>query len=571
MLVAMSEAIVRERLDVDILFVGAGAATLASVIHLADLCKAAARELPSVLVIEKAAELGGHQLSGAMMDPRGLAELMPDFLAQGFPFHHRCTSDFVLVMSQSHSFRIPITPPPFVNHGNYAISLSDVVKWLGEKATARGIEIYPGFPASSPIFDGERVVGVQIQDRGIDKDGKRKSVFEAGPEIHAKCVIFGEGPRGSCSKVVIEKLGLDGANPQAYETGIKEIWRIQPENHVPGRVVHTMGWPQDPTTFGGGWIYDLKDDRVSIGFVTGLDYDNPHTDPHDLMQRWKTHPFMRKLLAGGECIRYGAKTLPAGGYFSIPKLYADGVLLIGDSAGMCNGERLKGVHLAIKSGMLAAETLLDAIQADDFSARTLSAYARRVEASWIHDEHYKARNFHGSFQFVQKMPRGLGWLRQLPWLINGEAIAMLTCGRGLVKQVHTHPDHEHMMKLSELTPKERRKADKVAYDNVLTFDKVTAVGLAGSRHEVDQPHHLHVADLNVCATTCAQEYGNPCESFCPAAVYEMIPDEAKPGRERLVIHHENCVHCKTCDVSDPYAIITWTTPEGGDGPDYTNM
>ena len=259
-----------------------------------------------------------------------------------------------------------------MNHGNYAISVSDVVKWLGTKAEERGIEIYPGFPAHLPLFDGKRVVGVQIQDKGIDKDGQPKGVFEPGPNIFAKCVIFGEGTRGSCTKVVIDKLGLQGPNPQSYETGIKEIWRIKPENHVPGRVVHTMGWPQDPTTFGGGWIYDLKDNCVSIGFVTGLDYDNPYTDPHDLMQRWKTHPRMKKLLEGGECIRYGAKTMPVGGWFSFPKLYADGMLLIGDSAGTCNGERLKGVHLAIKSGMLAAETLVEAIRKDDFSEATLA-------------------------------------------------------------------------------------------------------------------------------------------------------------------------------------------------------
>jgi len=522
-------------------------------------------------VIEKAPEIGGHQLSGAMMDPRGLAELMPDFLEQGFPFHYQCTKDYTWIMTKKRVITSPVTPPPFMNHGNYAISLSDVVKWLAGKAEERGIEIYPGFAASQPIFDGNRVVGVTVQDRGVDKDGKHKGVFEAGPEIRAKCVVFGEGTRGSCTKVVIDTLGLGGEDPQAYETGIKEIWRIKPENHVPGRVVHTMGWPQDPTTFGGGWIYDLKDSCVSIGFVTGLDYDNPYTDPHDLMQRWKTHPRMRKLLEGGECIRYGAKTMPVGGFFSFPKLYADGMLLIGDSAGTCNGERLKGVHLAIKSGMIAAEALLEAIRKDDFSAQTLSAYATAFDASWLAKEHYKARNFHGSFKYVQKMPRWLGWLRQLPWILNGQAFAMITGGRGLVKQVHTHPDHTHMKKLSELSKKERKKQEKVPYDNKLTFDKVTAVALAGSRHEVDQPHHLHVADTNVCATSCVTEYGNPCESFCPAAVYEMIPDDANPGRKRLVIHHENCVHCKTCDVADPYAIITWTTPEGGDGPDYTNM
>ena len=567
----MNEPVERERLDVDVLLVGAGVATLATVIRLVDLCREQGLEVPSILMIEKAGELGAHQLSGAMMDPRGMAELMPDFVRQGFPFHHRCTSDETWFMTARRAIKSPITPPPFVNHGNYAISVSDVVKWLGGKAEERGVEIYPGFPAAHPLFEGDRVVGVQVQDRGVDREGHRKAVFEPGPEIRAKCVVFGEGSRGSCTKEIVQRLGLEGPNPQSYETGIKEIWRIQPENHVPGRVVHTMGWPQDPTTFGGGWIYDLKDSCVSIGFVTGLDYDNPYTDPHDLMQRWKTHPRMRALLAGGECLRYGAKTMPVGGWFSFPKRHADGMLLVGDSAGTCNGERLKGVHLAIESGLLAAETLVVAIQRDDFSAETLSGYERLWNASWLAKEHWKARNFHASFKYAQEMPRWLGWGRQIPWLANGQALAMITGGRGLVKRVSAHPDHEHMKKLAELTPREREKKNKVAYDNELTFDKVTAVALSGARHEVDQPHHLHVADLEVCATRCAEEYGNPCESFCPAAVYEMIPDEAKPGRERLVIHHENCVHCKTCDVADPYAIITWTTPEGGDGPDYTGM
>ncbi|MCP5068226.1 MAG: electron transfer flavoprotein-ubiquinone oxidoreductase, partial [bacterium] len=353
--------------------------------------------------------------------------------------------------------------------------------------------------------------------------------------------------------------------------GIKEIWKVKPENHVPGRVVHTMGWPQAPTTFGGGWIYDLKDDMLSLGFVTGLDYDNPHTDPHDNMQRWKTHPKMRALLEGGECIRYGAKTMPAGGHFSQPRLYANGAMLIGDSAGACNGERLKGVHLSMKMGMLAAETLVEAIQTDDFSEKTLARYKELYDKSWAYKEHYKARNFHGSFAFVHKWPAWLGWLRQLPWIVNGQALAMITGGRGLFKQVKTHPDHTHMKKLSQLSAKEQKKAEKIGYDNKLTFDKVTAVALAGSRHEVDQPHHLHVHDADLCATRCAEEYGNPCENFCPADVYEMIPDEGDAGKNKLVIHHENCVHCKTCDVADPYAQITWTTPEGGDGPDYTSM
>ena len=567
----MSEAVERERLDVDLLFVGAGSATLAAVIRLADLCKEQGVEMPATLVIEKAEEVGGHQLSGAMMDPTGINELFDDPEKLGMPFHARCDYDAVYFLTSKRAFKLPVTPPPMANHGNYAISLSDFVKWLGEQAEAREIEIYPGFPAAEPILDGDKVVGVRIQDRGIDVDGTQKAVFEAGPEIYAKCVIFGEGPRGSCTKQLIERFELGGENPQAYETGIKEIWKIKPENHRLGRVLHTMGWPHDPTTFGGGWLYDLKDNQISLGFVTGLNYDNPHTDPHDNMQRFKLHPMISKILEGGECIRYGAKTLPAGGWFATPRQYMNGALLIGDSGGTCNAERLKGVHTAIKSGMLAAETLLEAIRKDDYSAESLSSYAEAWKTSWAGKEHYKARNFHASFGFTQKMPSWLGWARQLPWIANGQALAMITGGRGLFKRVKSHPDHTHMKKLSQLSAKEQKKAEKVAYDNKLTFDKVTAVALAGSRHEVDQPHHLLVADTDLCATTCAEEYGNPCQNFCPADVYEMIPNDDDPTKKHLVIHHENCVHCKTCDVADPYAQITWATPEGGDGPDYTQM
>jgi len=566
----LSEAIERERLDVDILFVGAGAATLASVIHLADRCRQEGLEMPAVLVIEKASEIGGHQLSGAVMDPRGIAELMPDYMERGFPLQHEVTKEYVYFFTRKHALRLP-PPPPMMNHGNLVVSLSEVVKWMAEKAEERSVEIYPGFAAARPLTKGDQVVGVQIQDRGVDKDGSQKGVFEAGPEIHARCVVFGEGPRGSCSKALQQRFELAGPNPQSYETGIKEIWRVKPENHVPGRVIHTLGWPLDPATFGGSWLYDMKDNLVSLGFVTGLDYENPYTDPHDNMQRFKLHPKIRAILEGGECIRYGAKTLPAGGIYGMPQLYMNGALFVGDSAGFCNSARLKGVHMAMKSGMLAAEALIEAIKRDDYSADTLKVYAEKFEQSWAWAEHRKYRNFHQPFAWTQKMPKWLGWLRQAPWLANSAGLALITGGRGAIDFVASHPDHTHMKKLAELDADDLALREKVAYDNRYTFDKVTAVALAGSRHEVDQPHHLVVQDTNVCATRCATEYGNPCENFCPAAVYEMIEDDAAPGRKKLVIHHENCVHCKTCDVADPYQIITWTTPEGGDGPDYTQM
>jgi len=567
----MSQPIERERLDVDLLFVGAGPATLAAAIRLVDLCEAQRVEPPAMLVIEKASGLGEHQLSGAVMDPRGIEELIPDYREKGFPIHHEVTWDAAYLLTEKRAFRAPITPPNFANHGNLVVSLSEVVKWLGEQAEARGIEIYPGFPAAELLYEGNRVAGVRIGDKGVDKEGKPKPVFEPGAEIYAQCVILGEGPRGSCTKQLLEKFPeLRGPNPQVYATGIKEIWRVRPEKHKPGRVIHTMGWPLQPDVFGGSWLYDMRDGMLSLGFVTGLDAPSPYSDPHDNMQRFKLHSFVRDLLEGGEMVRYGAKTLPEGGLFSQPRLYHEGVLLVGDSAGFCDGFKLKGIHMALKSGMLAAETLAEAFAKKNFSAEALSGVQARYESSWAYEQHRRARNFHAAWKWVQKMPNWLGPARQLPFFIN-TGLMFLTGGRGLFSRIPASPDHTHMKKLSELTPAQTALKEKLAYDNEYTFDKVTAVSYAGSRHEVDQPHHLVVHDTSVCATRCLEEYGNPCESFCPAFVYEMIDDPRAPKGKSLVIHHENCVHCKTCDIADPYEIITWTTPEGGDGPDYTLM
>src|SRR5262245_26951223 len=329
---SMTGAVTRARLDVDILFVGAGSATLAGAIRLVDLCRERKLEPPSILVIEKASTIGEHQLSGAVMDPRGISELIPGWREKGFPIQHEVTWDAAYWFTRRRALRFPVTPPHFANHGNFVISLSEAVKWLAAQAEERGVEIYPGFPAAHLLFEEGRVVGVQVQDRGIDRNGKPKAVFEPGPEIRARCVVLGEGPRGSCTKQLLGCFPeLRGRNPDVYATGIKEIWKIRPENHRPGRVFHTMGWPNDPEVFGGSWVYDMKDQLVSIGFVTGLDAENPFNDPHDNMQRFKLHPFMRRILEGGEIVRYGAKAVPEGGLFSQPRLWHDGVLLVGDS------------------------------------------------------------------------------------------------------------------------------------------------------------------------------------------------------------------------------------------------
>jgi electron-transferring-flavoprotein dehydrogenase len=438
-------------------------------------------------------------------------------------------------------------------------SLNKVAKWLAKKCEEAGVEIYSGFAADKLLVEGRRVVGVRIGDMGVDKNGKRKPNFQPGMDIRAKITVLGEGVRGTLAKQLIEGFGLEGPRPQVYETGVKEIWRIQPEKHRPGRVIHGMVVHELVNAFGGMWLYDMKDNLVSFGFITALDASNPYNDPHLTAQRFKTHPWMRELLEGAELIRYGAKALPLGGLYAQPKLYVDGALLIGDAAGFCNATKLSGVHMAMKSGMLAAETALDALAKGDFSSVTLGGYAERYRQSWAWAEHYADRNFHGS------------WAKGFPFFFLNEPFRMfLTDGSGLQNMPAWHAGHEAYKKLSELPPAKRVKP-VFEFDGKLTFSKEHLVQFSGTQHDADEPSHLVVADTDLCRDVCSVEYGNPCESFCPAAVYEMVPDEAHPGRKKLFIHYENCVHCKTCDIADPYQVITWTPPEGGEGPDYTGM
>ncbi|MFQ5416450.1 MAG: 4Fe-4S dicluster domain-containing protein, partial [Myxococcota bacterium] len=384
------------------------------------------------------------------------------------------------------------------------------------------------------------------------------ATFAPGMDIHAKVTVLGEGVRGSLSKQLIERFGLEGRNPQTYETGIKEIWRIDPKKHKPGRVVHGLSFPRILKSFHGMWLYDMQDDLVSYGFVTMLDDENPGCDPHLEAQKFKTNPWMQDLLDGAELVKYGAKVIPTGGLYSQPKLYTDGALLVGDSASMCNAQNLAGIHMAMKTGMLAAETIVDALAEQDFTAKTLGGYAERYRKSWAHDEHHQARNFGPSTE------KGVAF-----FLLN-EPFRMISGGRGLMDDMEAEPGYQQMKKLSELPASEREK-QPFEFDGVTTFSKEHLVQFSGTVHEVDQPSHLVVADVDLCSTTCAEEFGNPCENFCPAAVYEMVPDSESPGGKKLLIHHENCVHCKTCDIADPYQVITWTPPEGGEGPDYDRM
>jgi electron-transferring-flavoprotein dehydrogenase len=555
----MNAPVEREVMEVDVLFVGAGPATLASAYHLMQSCEARGVEAPSVLVIEKGAEVGDHMLSGAVMNPRAIAELVPDFADQGFPTEYVCTKDMTYLFLGKAAIPLPINLPFFKKRGYHVVSLSNVAKWLAKKCEEKGVEIYAGFSGDQLLYDGQRVAGVRLGDMGVDKHGKPKGTYQPGMDIRAKVTVLGEGVRGSLTKQLVARFELDGDNPQVYETGIKEIWRIKPEKHVPGRVIHGMLPLNLPRYFGGMWLYDMKDNLVSYGMVCALDASNPFHDPHLEAQKFKTHPWMRDLLEGAELVRYGAKTIPIGGMTSMPKLYTDGALIVGDAAGFCNAEKLAGIHMAMKSGMMAAETLVDALQRDDFTSLTLGGYAERYRQSWAYEEHRQARNFHGAFSMG------------LPFFMLNEPVRLyLTKGRGLVDDISFEAGHTHMKKLSEL-PAGKRSKEAFEFDGKLTFSKEHLVQFSGTKHEADQPSHLVVADTDLCRDLCAEEYGNPCESFCPAAVYEMVDDPEHPGKRKLFIHHENCVHCKTCDIADPYQVITWTPPEGGEGPDYTQM
>ncbi len=505
----------------------------------------------NINVLEKAREIGAHQLSGAVMDPRGLAELVPDW-EKTAPLESPVTDDAAFVLTSASAWKLPITPPPLRNHGNYIISLNKLVKWLGGLVEKSGVNLFTQFAGKNLIYEGGGIAGVITEDKGVDKEGKPKDNYTPGYELRAKVTVLAEGPRGSLTKEMMSRLKLDGLNPQVYGIGIKELWEVPPGRIKPGYVAHTLGWPLDSSMYGGGWIYGLPNNRVSTGMVMGLDYHDPRFDPHEAFQKYKTHPFLKRVLEGGKLVRYGAKTVPYGGWYSMPRQYVDGGLIIGDSASLLNSQRLKGIHTAIKSGMLAAETVFEALKTADASAKTLSAFPRKIEQSWIKKELWAVRNFHQGFH--HGLYAGL----------FHSGLQFVTGGRGLIDPMRARPGHEEYRQLNGSGP----APERFKGDGALTFDRLTDVYHSGTRHEEDQPCHLVVADLNVCATKCVTEYGNPCQYFCPAAVYEMVQEKGQP---RLKINASNCVHCKTCDIADPYEIITWVPPEGGGGPNYEGM
>jgi len=545
----------REILEVDFLFVGAGPASLAGALHLNNLLKETNSE-PSIAIIEKGSEVGAHSLSGAIVDPRSLNELFPNLKNEDFPFESPVNKEYMYYFTKKSKISIPFIPKPMSHHGCYIASIGKLTRWLEQKCEQAGIDIFAGFSGSELIYhkDQKTVIGVRTGDRGIDKDGNQKPNFEPGVDIHAKITFLGEGSRGSLTKKLIRKFNLmDGKNPQNWAIGVKELWQLPEERLPSGYVAHTLGFPLGHSLFGGGFIYSMNNNILDLGVVVGLDYKNPSIDPHHELQLLKSHPWLQKILDGAEILAYGSKSLPEGGLYSLPKLYVNGAMLIGDSAGFLNGQRLKGIHLAMKSGMLAAETAKIALDANDFSEDLLKNYETSFNKSWAYEELYRVRNFHQGFK------KGL---------IHGMAnasIGLITGGRGfgLFNKLDAEDGHKQMKK----GLKSFDKYDGINYDGKYILDKVTDVYYSATSHDEDQVPHLHIIDPSICIERCKEEFGNPCISFCPANVYEIVHD----GQERLQINFSNCVHCKTCDIMDPYQIIDWITPEGGDGPSWKNM
>jgi electron-transferring-flavoprotein dehydrogenase len=551
----------REKLEADVLIIGAGPAGLSCALHLANLIdehtqanKSPELSAENIYVLEKAREIGAHQLSGAIMDPRALRELVPDF-ERTAPLDTPVTGDAAYYFTESGSFKLPITPPPLRNHGNYVVSVNKLVKWLGGLVEKKGVNLFTQFAGRELLYEKNGIVGVLTEDKGVDKNGKPKDNFTPGYELRAKVTVLAEGPRGSLTKDLVTRLQLDGLNPQVYGLGIKELWDVQPGRIDTGYVAHTLGWPLTTDLYGGGWIYGLRDNRVSVGMVVSLEYHDPLFDPHKAFQKFKTHPFVRKILEGGKLVRYGAKTLPYGGWYSMPRNYFDGGLIVGDSASLLNSQRLKGIHTAIKSGMLAAETIYESLCAGDTSAAKLSAYQMKIEQSWLKKELWAVRNFHQGFH-------GGLWAG----LIHA-GVQFATGGRGLIDPMRTEPGYKQYSPLHrDRVPVDQ--SSRFKGDGRLTFDRLTDVYHSGTRHEEDQPCHLIVLEPDICGDRCVREFGNPCQYFCPAAVYEMVSEKGAP---KLKINAANCVHCKTCDIADPYQIIQWVPPEGGGGPNYEGM
>ena len=533
----------------DVVVVGAGPAGLAAALRLKQLSTAL-----SVCVLEKGSEIGAHILSGAVMDPRALAELVPDWKDKGAPLDAPVSADRFLFLTESSHFETPgfLLPACFRNHGNYVISLGNLCRWLGRQAEAAGIEVFPGFAAAEVLYDGDRVVGVATGELGIGRNGERTPAYQEGMELHAKYTLFAEGCRGQLGKQLEARFRLrEGADPQVYGIGLKELWELKPERHQPGLVVHTAGWPLPPDTYGGSFLYHMAERQVAVGFVVGLGYANPYLSPYEEFQRFKTHPAIRTYFEGGKRISYGARAIAAGGLQSLPRLVFPGGALLGDDAGFLNASRIKGSHCAIKSGMLAAEAAAEAIRAGR-AGDQLDAYPAAFRASWLYEELHRARNFK-------------------PWMSKGLYTGTLMVGidqvlfRGKAPWTlhHGHADHETLKRKDQVRPIEYPKPD-----GVLTFERLSSVFVSSTNHNEDQPSHLRLKDPSIAVEVNLARYAGPESRYCPAGVYEFVDLDTSP---RLQINAQNCVHCKTCDIKDPTQNIVWVAPEGGGGPNYPNM